>query len=276
MKLFQSGTPTFYTRVEAWECDLNGHWNTRFYARAFEQAACVCTSFLESGIASKSIIKRHCRFHGELFSGDLVEIRSFILIMEDGMPAIVHALTSDGKLAATSLDIGSKTNSALETLTQKQADLALPRGLTDIETHNTSENFVTQTELGLLHKNDLNPHGTINFETLMARIAIASTHHSACLGFTPTYSKETGINRMLVEMQYKPKNSVSPGDLIRARSSLIALHSKGYITLHSIETHAGVEVANFELLSLTVDRETRRAVAPPAFIPAAIENKNNP
>lgn len=30
---------TFHTRVVAWECDVNGHWNTRFHGLAFQSAA---------------------------------------------------------------------------------------------------------------------------------------------------------------------------------------------------------------------------------------------
>jgi acyl-CoA thioesterase FadM len=34
-----AGRATFHTRVESWECDFNGHWNTRYYGRAFQAAA---------------------------------------------------------------------------------------------------------------------------------------------------------------------------------------------------------------------------------------------
>jgi hypothetical protein len=30
---FAGGVPTLHTRVESWECDFNGHWNTRHYAQ---------------------------------------------------------------------------------------------------------------------------------------------------------------------------------------------------------------------------------------------------
>ena len=114
---FDGGVPTLHTRVESWECDFNGHWNTRYYARSIEAATAVAAALAGHAATDGSRrLTRHMRFHSELRSGDAVEVRSFRTTDETGAAAIAHAVIEGGRIAATALDTGADYGDRLPAL----------------------------------------------------------------------------------------------------------------------------------------------------------------
>ena len=266
-----AGTPTLHGRAEAWECDFNGHWNTRFYCRAFQTAGEVAAA-LDQRAEDVVVHRRLIRFHSELHSADPIEIRSFALCDAGEAPATAHYMLCHGKSAATALDEEAAPNRALAPLGRAEARLALPRGLTGAPaaawTPDPARDVVF--ELGPVGADERHDDGTLRFEPGIARLAVASHHHAVALGYTHDFTKQSGIGRMLVEMRYTRLGSLARGGFLRGASRLTAASGKSYRSAHLLYDHAGAPVALYELCTLAVDMTARRATALPAFLRDAV------
>jgi len=129
MDMTELGLPTHHTRVERWECDYNNHWNTRFYLRSFQQAREAALQLTTSESPATTAAVRHIRFHRELFASAPVEVRSSVLDGGAFDGAIVHLLSSSGRLAATALDMPGDVARGFPRVTPEEVAPALPRGL---------------------------------------------------------------------------------------------------------------------------------------------------
>lgn len=266
-----SGRTTFHTRADAWECDFNGHWNTKYYCRSVQAAAEVAASL--SGQPGLAVPPRLMRFHSELRAGDPVVIHSCNLRATDGADRIAHILTSEDKIAATALDDGCARNPDLPDLPETLISKVQPRGLpvsamvpwTEIEPRQDQV-----VELGPVEEGETYPDGRLHYLPLASRLAIASHHHAMGIGYTMGFTARTGIGRMLVEMRSTPLGPAPVGTFLRGVSRIVSAEGKAYRTAHRIETHAGTYVAMFELAMLAVDMTTRRATQLPDFVTAAL------
>jgi acyl-CoA thioesterase FadM len=263
---FHGGVPTFHTRVESWECDFNGHWNTRYYMRSFEAASEVLASMADKPAGDTAV--RQVRFHRELVNGDAVEVRSFSTVDDEGAPAVAHCMLRDGELVATCLDIATPPPGFLPSLRQAVAGLVLPRGI--VGPHKKPwkadagiDSFV---EVGPTRPGAYNHPGSISIEELMRFCAITSHTHAARIGFTLDYTRQTGIGRMLVELRLTRLGTCPVGTCLTATTRLIAAGGKSFITANQLTTHADQPIAMFELSTLAVDMKTRRATAIPDII----------
>jgi acyl-CoA thioesterase FadM len=264
------GVASFHTRVESWECDFNGHWNTRFYARAFRSAATVCASLAGQPRPSDSASQRHCRFHRELVAGDAVEVRSFA--MADGADAsgIAHLLFKGDVLAATALDQGFVDDCPLPPLPSELIPFVRPRGLRPAHgmggarPHHSGAVF----ELGPTNAADFDSAGRLHFENCVARLAIAAHHHATIVGYSQDFTTRTGIGRMLAELKFSRLGSAEPGYCLRAVTRLVSVAGKSFVTEHRLSTHADELVALFELCTLAVDLKTRKTTDVPDFLKA--------
>jgi hypothetical protein len=150
------GVAALFLRAETWECDFNGHWNTRYFCKAFENAASVAATL---GNIGTSLEKRQIRFHSELKGGDPIVIRSFNTATQTGEPVIAHVMLRYGRLVATAVDYGSPVNPALSHLTTDNATSALPRGITtpDIAPWDPIKKGSPIYELGPVLAEDMTP-----------------------------------------------------------------------------------------------------------------------
>ncbi|MBF9032668.1 hypothetical protein HKCCE2091_00300 [Rhodobacterales bacterium HKCCE2091] len=265
----ETGTPTFHTRVDAWQCDFNGHWNTTCYCRAVQSAAEVAAALGgRSGPGAAVVPARHMRFHRELRSGEAVEVRSFALATEDGTPATAHVVRGGGRIAATAFDTGSVLNPGLPALPDVLRAQVLPRGLSDPAadpwTDDPERDLVL--ELGAVRPGDVMPDGSLHYESLVRWLAVSSHHHGTRLGFTPDLADTEGIGRMLVEMRFARHGACAAGTFVRSRSRMVRAEGKSYTTRHLLLTHAGDRLAEFDIALLAVDLRTRKATALPSFV----------
>lgn len=256
------GTPTLHARVENWECDFNGHWNARFYGRSFQLAA----EMIAHPGGSKTAPTRVIRFHGELFPGAAVEVRSAQLTDGRHPGAIVHALFSGERLSATALDLGGAPVAGLPLISEAAAKLALPRSL-DAATAGWTEGCGTSLcPTGPTRPAEMDHRGNLLFEEIIRRVAFAIHNHVGALGLNETYLKETGISRMAVESRVTRIGNVPVGTPLRVRTRITRRAVKSFVVAHLLESHSGAPLAFAQHSLLTVNLNTRRAVELPAFL----------
>ncbi len=264
MDVERLGKPTLQTRVERWECDFNDHWNVRFYVRSFQLAAEAIATAPGSVSAGAGLVPwRHLRFHRELFVNAPVEVRS--ARVADGLHqgAVVHFLSTDGRLAATAMDPSASVD--LPWASAHDAALALPRGLVHLAEAAVG-NWTDLVSLGPIRPAEVDHTGALLWEELVRRLALSSHGHVASLGFSADFVAREGINRMSAEMRIDRMSEVSAGTCLWADTRLVSVRSKGFSTEHRICAADGTFVASIRQNLLTVDLKTRRAVEVPAFL----------
>ena len=269
--LLKTGVPTLHTRCEAWECDYNDHWNTRYYCRSFEAAGSVAAALAgNDGPGGARASRRHVRFHRELKSGDPVTIRSFAILDAPEAPLTAHYMFRYDTVIATALDYGLPRNARMPTLPAAEAMQALPRGLTgpraEASKPDSPRNFVY--ELGPVRADELYADGSMQFWHAVARMSPAAHHHDLGIGFTLELIQDRGIGRMLAEIRYTWLGPCTEHDFLRAASRLTSAKGKAFTVAHHLYTHEGAPIAMFELCTLAVDMNSRRAVQLPEFVAA--------
>ncbi|MGC4250504.1 MAG: thioesterase family protein [Sphingobium sp.] len=267
------GLPTFHSRVDNWECDFNGHWNTRFYTRAFQLASELVAS-LEDGVnpGAAAIRSRHMRFHSELFPGDPVEIRSAALSGGDYDGAVVHLLLSGGKLSATALDRPGRGAEHLPVLSAQSLPFALPRGLDGVSSHGRdSGEGAILIETGAIRPAELDHTGALLFDEIIRRCAFGSHALVVGLGYSPAFTERTGIGRMLAEMHVELLGRADQGSALQVTSRLTAAGGKSFRTTHHLHARDGRSIAFIDLCTLAVDMKSRRATDVPDFLLANVQ-----
>jgi acyl-CoA thioesterase FadM len=266
MTQMRDGLATYHTRVESWECDFNGHWNTKFYTRSFEAASEVLAAKARQD--APDIPVRQVRFHRELLNGDAVEIRSFAAVDAEGAPAVAHFMLRGDEVVATCLDLADPLPGFLPLAPGSETQLALPRGVVGPRRTPWKADPATDSivEVGPTRPGDYDPRGNIGLETLMRFCAVTTHAHAAALGYTLEFTKQTGISRMLVELRLTRFSSCPVGTCLTAASRLIAAGGKSFNTANYLYTQTGEPIVMFELSILAVDMKTRRATAIPDII----------
>lgn len=260
------GLPTLHTRVESWESDFIGHWNTRFYARSFQLASEV--AMLAGGGANPGaalISSRHIRFHHELLTGAPVEVRSMVLSggFHDG--AVAHVLSSRGRLSATALDLYRSRPGVLPRVPTENIAQALPRGISGALRLPWDEDNPAniRAELGIVRPSGLDHTGALLFEELIRFVTGASYDQMSRLGYDLEFMESTGVGRMLVELRTTLLGSCAAGDRITASSRVVSVGEKFFTTAHCLRAGQGTPLALIEMGMLAVDMKTRRAATVP-------------
>lgn len=255
------GLATLTSRVEAWECDFNGHWNTRFYARAFQEAAervAILDGYGNPGAEALGV--RHLRFHRELFAGAPVELSSARVEGGPFADAVVHFLYSEGRLAATALDRPGMGSFHLPAVDAAVLGSALPRGIADFDPGLWGLDAAGElkTELGIVRPADLDHRGHILFDEMVRRTAYAAHRNVVNMGITPRFMAETGIGRMVVEMRFTAGGRPAAGMPLYAASRLTSLGPRHLESAYCVRDFGGTAVALVELYMLAVDLQERK------------------
>ena len=262
------GISSHITRVETWECDFNGHWNTRFYTRAFQQASeTVAQLGGQPNPGAASVGSRHMRFHRELLSGDPVRVRSAAVEGGRWHGAVVHWLESDGRLSATALDLPGRTNPHLPRVTEEAIADALPRGLAhDAPLGQAAAIDGRRAHLGILRPSAYDHTGALMFDELIRSLTYASYDHHVSLGYTPQFTAETGVGRMVVEIRVTWLGHAPAGAAVCANSWITHVKRQSFASAHHLETLRGEPIALVELCLVAVNLESRRATRVPDFL----------
>jgi acyl-CoA thioesterase FadM len=271
------GQATYHTRVENWEIDFNGHWNTRFYARSFQLAAETVASLSEGANPGAAVIRsRQIRFHHELFPGAAVELRSVTVDGGHYDGAVVHLMYSGERIAATALDQPGIGSVLLPRVPAEELSFAFPRGLDGPVPlpwkENVDSSQTVTVEVGTVRPSETDHTGNLLFDELIRRCAHASHDHVLRMGLSPEFTKKTGVGRMLAEMRATRLGYCTPGQQLRVSSRLIAVLGKSFTTAHYIQTRAGSPVALIELCTLAVDMNARKATLVPEILRSQLQS----
>lgn len=258
----QWGIATYSTRVEQWECDFNGHWNTRFYGRAFDESAAV-SDYLCGERPGKGDLNWHIRFHRELAVA--ASARAFCSQASDQMQA--HFLIGSSGLSATALRWPIFSSSLPETRADAEP-FAKPKGLvaehdwTGFEGGSRSD----AVPLGMLGAEQLDSQGRLCMDAMLSCCARAAHLHRETIGIGPNFVKDTGITIMLVEKRACLIPGHEPGQPLRMISRIGEAMEKSFTSSHLVERYDGQPVARIEMCLLAVDINTRKAVRVPEVL----------
>lgn len=268
MDPIDTGYASNITRVETWECDFNGHWNTRFYTRAFQYASETVAQLDGKGNPGAATIRsRHIRFHRELLSGDPVLVRSTAIGDGRWQGAVVHWLQSDGALSATALDVPGCASHCLPRLPEAAVARALPRGLVhEAPLAQAASIDGRRANLGILRPGCYDHTGALTFDELFRYLSYASHDHHVSLGYSPQFTARTGVGRMVVELRVTLLGQAPAGMGVRSNSWLMQAQSKSFTTAHYLDTLQGEPIALIELCLVAVDLKSRRATRVPDFL----------
>ena len=269
MDVEDMGRTTLYTRVEAWECDYNNHWNVRYYARSFQLAAeAIATAPGAASPGAAQVQLRHMRFHRELFVSAPVKIRSARVADGPHQGATVHLLQSDGRLAASAVDLSAREGADIPLASAQDLAIALPRSVAETEPAVAIEGWAEPVPMGPIRPVECDHTGALLWEEMIRRLALTSHEHMTNLGFTRDFVQQSGINRMSAEMRIERQGEVPVGTCVRGTSRLVAVGRKSFSTEHRVESDTGTPLAFIRQNLLAVDLKTRRAVEVPAFLRA--------
>ncbi len=263
------GLQSYLTRVEAWEIDYNGHWNTRFYVRSFQQASeAVAPRFGELGGEPRRARQWHMRFHHELRSTSSVAVRSAQVRGGDHHGAIVHLLIGGGEISATCLEIGTQGSECkLPAVDADDLALALPRSITQPMSWvwDTAGDTV-HALVGTVRPAETDHSGRLLLEHMVRCWAQASHEFFAALGFSPEFTERTGIGRILVEIRLTWFDNCRAGDQMGVSTRLGPVARKTFEINHLLQPVAGSPTAVVEQVAVAVDLRTRRATDVPDFL----------
>lgn len=266
------GVPTFFTRVEAWECDHNQHWNVRQYMRVFQMAGYAARDM--AVVPTQAPFTQLTRFHRELVQTAPVEVRSAVL--SDGPFAgyLVHLLSSEGRLAATALEGPAIDAPDLPQVLSDQVPAALPRGL-DAAPHPRMETLETGSarviEHGFVQPREADHTGALSVDCLMGRIAAATNDRLSELGFNPAFVREHKISRMGIESSITIYAPIPVGRRLRSTARIVRAEGKNIVVRHSIFDTQGRAMAASDQSLLTVDMTTRKSCPLPDVIMGKVD-----
>lgn len=269
MPISQIGIPTYHTRVEAWECDHNQHWNVRNYLRVFQQATFVVADLQSTVPDLSAAITQHTRYHRELFNTSEVEVRSAVLADGPFEGALVHILSSGGKLSATALMQIDWRAENLPRVFASDVLAAMPRGIDRTQQTQRSgkpSGDMPIVEHGFIQPVEVDHTGSLTTDRLMGRIATASNRMLFAAGFTPEFTKTHGISRMGIETRITRFSPMPIGMRLCSTLRATKIERKLAVLSHSFFTPDGTEVASADQALLAVDMKTRRATDLPDFM----------
>lgn len=256
------GIGTYSTRVEQWECDFNGHWNTRYYGLAFDEAAAVC-DYLCGGKPGEGELNWHIRFHSELTAAASAKVfSSRVADLKQ-----VHYLTSSSGVSATALRWPIVCGALPATNSEVEAR-AKPRGLVggfdwiSLDDSSHSEAIA----LGMMGADQLDSQGRLRMDAMLSCCARGAHLHRESIGIGPDYVKRTGITIILVEKRANLISGHLPGQPLRMISQIGTVSEKSFTSFHLIERYDGATVARIEMCLLAVDINSRKAVPIPDVI----------
>lgn len=266
------GLQTFLTRVEDWEHDFNGHWNTQFYGRAFAEATDVVAALGGYPVGGEGPASWHMRFHRELFSATVVELFSSVVAEGEFAGGLLHILNGNGRLSATALGLPGPSGGVLPESSPDLLSRALPRGLVgdDADWRAVARDPQRSVPLGILRADHLDERGRLPLGQMWRFCGHGSHDHHVRLGLSPGYAEETNVSRMLVEMRTTLLTGCRPGGLLRMDSRLVSVQRKSFVTAHLLRTEDGQPMARMELCLLAVDMVTRRPTNVPEFLRALV------
>ena len=222
-----------------------------------------------AGAAPAMPFSQLTRFHRELVQTSPVEICSAILADGAHAGALVHLLSSEGRLAATALEGPALPACDLPGVSADHVGPALPRGLqggAHVRRDPVATDGFKVIEHGLVQPREADHTGALAVDFLMGRIAAATNERLSQLGFTPEFVRSQQISRMGVESRVTIFDAIPVGTRLRSVARIVKAEGKNIVVRHSFFDTGGKARAASDQSLVTVDMTTRKACALPDFM----------
>ncbi|GAA0777778.1 thioesterase [Roseibium denhamense] len=278
---------TLHSFVNRWECDENDHLNVQFYFSRFEEAD---RQFRQVSGLNETLVGtrrvRHVRYHKELRTGDLVSVQSSIAFDGPHMFTVLHEMRNkvSGVLAATALDGYEPSLNSAKVLRQRFNDFqcpmiseANPRGIPAAPAHGkvSRDGLLAKGAevcfLGTVLPRNIGPDGKADDQFALASCTDGVPHVWQRTPMTHSYLTENGLGRVAVEMKLTWATPLKTGDMIQVVSGFSGVQEKTFSMRHHIfESRTNRLAAVLDVVALTMDLSSRRAVSLPDDAPKAI------
>lgn len=278
------GLETLATSVDTWECDENEHMNVQFYWAKFHEAE-RRLRFL-AGWGREGWRTRHVRHHRELHAGGGVVVRSAIVADGPHPVTVAHEMydAGHGFLAATAFDGWSATPEAAEAMIATararlgtegfgaMPEAARARGIAagppDPVEPVPSPPRGVPTVTAEITPALLDGSGRLAAARVMGWASNAAPHVWARIGLAQPRLDAEGLGR--VAMEAKLTWTATPpgaGDLVHVVSSPRGAARTTFALRHDVvATETGRRLATLDVVALTMDLATRRAIPLPADV----------
>ncbi|HMQ57021.1 MAG TPA: thioesterase family protein [Rhizobiaceae bacterium] len=276
---------THLSFVNTWECDENAHMNVQFYFRRFDEArrffALACGLRLKEVAAPRN---RHVRFHGECHAATPLAIDSAIADKPLTIGAVVHRMveTGSGKLCATALESPLLViNPRADAMTDAIPAEAMPRGvsaepLVALPAARFRATGAQVTHQAIMQPADCDFDGLLLEQRAIGFFTDAAAHVWDNAGLTTAWLNANGYGRVAVEMKITRHRDIRCGDAVRLLSAAIDQAGKTITIRHEIVSAVDdTALASGEVVALTMDLATRRAVPLPAGVTLAAADRWN-
>lgn len=259
---------TYCGVVQPWECDRNNHWNARFYVRAFQMASeaySVAIRGINSGVETASF--RHVRFHRELFVAAAVKVRSARIAQGPLAGAVLHWLESGGRLRATAIDQPGYDIDNGPRWSDIDETLASPRGLSG-DPHLAQPAVAAgsggNSAIGIVRPADIDHAGGLIMDNAFSFCTSSSYDLLDSFGFSPSWTAETGLSRMAVELKITRHGTCRAGDALSAHSYISTVNEKSFAVRHELGLLNGQgAILTAEQFLVVANLNTRKAVSIP-------------
>jgi len=283
--------PSFRGSVNTWECDDNAHMNVQFYvARAADS-----TFFLrhELGLAPSATrnpnrtmiaLEEHCRFHRELFAGDMMTMRTRLIDMREKTLVVLHELLNGGtgELAASIVAVNASFDTETHRLVPWDAD-ALAKGralvgalpdyadarsvkretrLADLTLADAEARGFIEIYRGAVHPQHCDQFGRMSTQHYISRYSDGSGHLWTGLGLEKSRLMAERRGSVVLEQRLNYVREVMAGDILIVKSALIEVAPKTIRMCHFMfNGETGLLAATSEVVAVLIDLDARRAVA---------------
>lgn len=271
---------TLFSFVNRWECDENDHLNVQFYFSRFEEAdrqfRLMC-GLSETLVGARRV--RHVRFHKELRTGDLITVHSSVAFDGPHMLTVVHEMRdgSTGDLAATALDGYEPNPNSAKALRQRFKEFqtpmiaeAAPRGIQSgpAGLRATLPGLLSQgAEIcfrGTVLPRDIGPDSKADDQYALSCCTDGVAHVWQRTPMDFSYLAEHGYGRVAVEMKLTWSTPLKSGDTVVVATGFTSVGSTSFTMRHHLfESRTGRLVATLDVVAMTMDLASRKAVGLP-------------
>ncbi|MBT5194733.1 MAG: thioesterase family protein [Rhodospirillaceae bacterium] len=282
----------FRGSVNAWECDIMGHFNIQFYAAKVSEGMGHLLHAMgltkDGGIALRRQ-SAFSRYQGEMHAGDILEVRAAVLAVSDQgvelLAEIINAangqLSSSFEMQCLAVDAESQQpvnwpNQVREKLTEmiaprpEQQRPPTAGGPIPDNSGPRAETFVSSR--GTIDAWDCEGLGEISFRNYyaIASDGIGPTRHR--MGITRDLAATRHWGGVALEYMVRFHAPITAGEIYSLRTGLLALADKTFRVGHFLHNDTSGELtATFDIVACMFDLQARRAMALPDEIRAQAE-----
>lgn len=295
--------PLYQGSVNTWECDEGGHLNVRFQLERFTHglthfahALAMPHAFAPNAMSTLAPLDLHVRFHKEALPAASLSMHGAVTeIGEDDITLCADMRHADGAFGTTftlrtahvepatekRFAWSSRTRAAAQALTTPLPDHAKPRSI-DLTRAPGEASVARATELGALRigafgvfLDQCDAFGRLRLEHLFGRVSDAVPWLMA--SYRRSLAESTGASMpagAVVEARIAIRKRPRVGDLIEIHSGITETFGKTLRIVHWLcDPISGAAWATFEVVALSFDTTTRKAIAPSDAVRAAIEQR---